>query len=320
MSKFHLDIENFIPYKINQNSRISESDFRNQSKGVLIDHGLVPPAQLDYSGEICRVPDVKKTNSKDGYYAIYLESRTIIGGNWRTGNKFQWTPSSETYAKSFHSPKPRDPNITKRDQKKNQKKCLQIWSQSKQIVFHPYLDKKQIKPYFARQLGRKLVIPLMNFDGTVCGLQYIYETSEKRFQKGSSTKGACCPIGMTVDPVPVLLCEGYATGCSLHEATNLPTVVAFSASNLPVVAKLFHQKFPATPLIICADNDYALEVSDGQNPGVKAAEEAHRLTGGSICIPQFSETIPGSDFNDIHVNFGLGYLRGMFSPFLKKGG
>jgi putative DNA primase/helicase len=305
--------------------RTSEKDFIDGCKKVLIDHGLIVPPDLNTSGEIVRTGEVEKPHSKNGYYAIYLRTLTIHGGNWRTGLKFHWSDLSKKEGQYSYSIRPKSYLIDRAVPSKERYRRaietnLMVWSQCQPVISHPYLDKKQIKPYFARQLKQKLVIPMMQLSGDITGLQFIDSNSEKRFHKGSVTKGACCPIGMTVDPVSILFCEGYATGCSLHEATGLPVVITFSATNLTGVAKAFHKKYPGRHLVICADNDHLLNKREGKNPGLTAAIEAYNIVGGSLCIPQFLPDDASTDFNDIHVKYGMDFLSELLSKFTKKVG
>ena len=71
------------------------------------------------------------------------------------------------------------------------------------------------------------------------------------------------------------LCEGYATGVSLHMATQKPVAVAFDAGNLEIVAEKLREKFPHAQIVICADTDHAVK-RDGRvnNVGVERARLA----------------------------------------------
>ena len=87
-----------------------------------------------------------------------------------------------------------------------------------------------------------------------------------------------------------MICEGWATGKSLHTATKLPVAVAFSAGNLLEVSRTMRAKYPSVRITLCADNDAK---DDGSNPGVEYASRAAQAIGGNIAIPP----IPG-DWND----------------------
>ena len=56
----------------------------------------------------------------------------------------------------------------------------------------------------------------------------------KKFAGGGEVKGNVFLIGCEAHELPgletIILCEGYATGASIYEATGLPVAVVFSAN------------------------------------------------------------------------------------------
>ena len=101
----------------------------------------------------------------------------------------------------------------------------------------------------------------------------------------------------------VLICEGYATGASLHQATGYPVAVAFDAGNLDKVARALRQQYPAALLVICGDDDRDTEARTGTNTGRSKATAAAQAIKGLALLP---EGLPpdGSDFNDLHAHHG----------------
>jgi len=84
-----------------------------------------------------------------------------------------------------------------------------------------------------------------------------------------------------IEKGPVLcVCEGFATGAGIHEATGLPVAVAFNDGNLKPVAEALRRKWPDLPIVLCADND--LDTEGKGNPGVTQAKKAEKATGGLI--------------------------------------
>ena len=98
------------------------------------------------------------------------------------------------------------------------------------------------------------------------------------------------------------IAEGYATGATIHEATNYPVAVAFNAGNLEPVARSLRTKFPTVNLILCADDDL---LTDG-NPGLTKATAAALAVGGKLAIPEFGTNRPekATDFNDMAALYG----------------
>lgn len=173
---------------------------------------------------------------------------------------------------------------------------------------HAYLQRKGVRPHGIRvETGDVLIVPLMGIDGTIRTLQRIYEDGTKRFLSGGAKAGHFTPIGGPLAGAEtILLCEGWATGATAHEATGLPVVAAMDAGNLKRVAPTLRQRFPASRLVILADND--AKPGRVTNPGVQAALAAARATGALVAIPPD----PG-DFNDLAVTHGLEAVRAVIA-------
>ena len=111
-------------------------------------------------------------------------------------------------------------------------------------------------------------------------------------------------VGET-DAVVIVICEGYATGASIHMATGHLVVVAFHAGNLRPVAQHFREQFPNAIIVIAGDNDAWTE-KPIKNPGATRAIEAANAVNGTAVMPRFTSLDDRpSDFNDLHVHEGL---------------
>lgn len=184
-------------------------------------------------------------------------------------------------------------------------KAARLWDTARDVAAdHPYLTAKGIKPEGAKQLRDMLVLPI-RLDGELVNLQLIGADGSKRFLTGGQVKGGSLVLGWQQGAERAILCEGWATGCSLRAATGLPVVVAFNANNLPEIARRMAAKLPDLELIVAGDNDAS---GTGQRAALKAAQ-AH--TKASWCVPAFSDQHqqqhgkPPSDFNDLHRLVGL---------------
>ena len=69
-----------------------------------------------------------------------------------------------------------------------------------------------------------LLIPLNEVDGKLATLQRVYSNGSKRFIPGGKTKAGHHTIGDVTEAERVLICEGWATGATLHEATGYPVI------------------------------------------------------------------------------------------------
>ena len=98
----------------------------------------------------------------------------------------------------------------------------------------------------------------------------------------------------------VFLCEGFATGATVHEATGRTVVVAWDCGNLPKVAELLRARYPGR-LVLAADNDHRTP----GNPGLAAAFELAERFGIPFASPVFEADEAGSDWNDYAALHGI---------------
>lgn len=170
-----------------------------------------------------------------------------------------------------------------------------------------------LNPFFGDiAIDGNLIVPLRNIDGELRGFQAIAPDGQKAFATGIEKKGNFHLIGAEgkdLSQGEIVLCEGYATGASLHMTTGKPVAVAFDSGNLIPVAEAIRDKYPNAAITICADNDHAMK-RDGQpyNVGVEKAKLAAQKVNGKVKVPTFTdkEKAQGlTDFNDLHKARGL---------------
>ncbi|HMM08772.1 MAG TPA: toprim domain-containing protein [Paracoccus solventivorans] len=163
---------------------------------------------------------------------------------------------------------------------------------------HSYLAAKQVAALGLRMDARgQLVVPLQDIDGRIHSLETIAPDGAKRYLAGGAKRGHFTVVGAEPGPLPeptgpVLICEGWATGASLHIATGHAVIAAMDAGNLMPVAEALRARFPAADLVLVADND-AKPDRDG-NPGVEAARKVALAVDGRLAVPG----VPG-DANDL---------------------
>lgn len=170
------------------------------------------------------------------------------------------------------------------------------WAAAKPAQAHPYLSAKGVQAHGLRIDGDHLLIPLRDSTGMLKSLQTIATDGGKRFLPGGQVKGCYHAIGKPSDRL--IVCEGYATGATIHEDTGRGVAVAFNSGNLLPVAKALRAKYPSTTIVLAADDDWQTE----GNPGLTAATEAARAIGGLLAVPDFTGLDRGpkdSDFNDL---------------------
>jgi putative DNA primase/helicase len=216
------------------------------------------------------------------------------------------------------------------------------WRQAVDTGESAYLTRKGLPPgrlYGARlSPAGNLVIPLQNGKSTTFGLQVIYHDPKVKERKGRdkdyappglSKAGKWFQIGTPhASGGIILVCEGFATGASLHEATGLPVAVAFDAGNLLPVGEALKALYRGrAKLLFCADDDYLARHKPGcgmltladnpvcghcgqehgkENTGAKRAQAAALAVDGAWIVPIFTDQRPierkgPTDFNDLHV-------------------
>ncbi|MGT2471666.1 toprim domain-containing protein [Paraburkholderia terrae] len=205
---------------------------------------------------------------------------------------------------------------------------------------HPYLQRKGIQSYGLRRgvwekinsttgeietvAKDALLIPIWDRTKTIFTLQAILPDAkklgrDKDYLSGGDKRGRFFsigkPVGINGEDVDtkgpnavILICEGYATGASLHAATGHAVIVAFDAPNLLPVAEVIRERFPLAKIIVAGDNDQ-WTLRPVKNPGVTRANEVRDAVGALVAIPHFDEAlgvendagkIKGpNDFNDL---------------------
>lgn len=225
-----------------------------------------------------------------------------------------------------------------------------LWDEAAECETHPYLERKGIASHGLR-VGRwevidqdtgevrtvtnqALLIPMRDLKKRIYSLQAIMPkkregASDKWYLTDGDKEGHFWTIGRPVlhDGKPVLvICEGYATGASIHEATGHAVIIAFDAPNLLPVARVWRERFPDAVIIIAADNDQ-WTLKPVNNPGLTRARECEKEVGALVALPPFDAALGATnerggrahgptDFNDLQELEGHEAIRGIFDAVL----
>lgn len=243
-----------------------------------------------------------KPGSLNWWYVFFGTAGAF--GSWKLGSTETWRDKSKRtkdddaeLARQIKAAQTRRKAEISRGHKKAQETARYLWAAGSETIIHPYPEKKQVTPCGTRQKEQRLLIP-MYFEDQLWNVQQIMPDGTKRFLKGGRVSGCYMPIGVLAGEI--YICEGFATGCSLHEHTGLPVAVAFNAGNLKHVATAIRKKHPDIKITIACDND----VNTQGNPGLTKGREAAAAVGGDLIYPDFSDLDQqGTDFND-YVNVG----------------
>jgi hypothetical protein len=184
---------------------------------------------------------------------------------------------------------------------------------------HPYLVKKGIQPHGIGVLGglykdlprvaqrttlyddievaqNVLVIPMQDISGKILSCQFIAEDGTKAYMAGTKQKGGFYRIKGNDR---IWICEGFATGASLHQDTGDTVICAFDTNGLmPVTGAVTALYGSDRTICIMADDDWQ---TDG-NPGFTKAAAAAQVNGIRPLKPDFDNPNRGkkdTDYNDM---------------------
>lgn len=290
----------------------------DQFRDAMAGAGLIPPDHIEADGTLHRFSSTGKRGDMAGWYCLHGDGNPAgIFGCWRQGFSTTWSSKPdqdmthqerEVMRQRIRAMQAQRDAERQRTWEQAQATALQRWNAASPCTGHPYLTAKGVPGHGLRVAGDLLLIPVRNTSGKLQSLQTITPDGTKRFQAGGRMTGGHHSIGRPTGCVVV--CEGYATGASIHAATGHAVAVAFNAGNLQSVAVAIHARYPGLPIIMAADDDHQ---TDG-NPGITKARQAALAVGGAVAVPLFTCGRPAkaTDFNDLHQLQGLAAVQAVF--------
>jgi phage/plasmid primase-like uncharacterized protein/KaiC/GvpD/RAD55 family RecA-like ATPase len=257
--------------------------------------GLEPPDEIHMDGKIHRFKSGTKGSpghgDKPGWYLVFGDG--IPAGRfgcWRMGMEVTWRADVGRKLTEFeemaHARRINESKVLREAAQERQHKVAsetvdKIWlSGVAAHPDHPYLKRKGIQTHGLRTTGDgRLMVPLYDQDGTLSTLQYIDEEGGKLYHPGGQTGGKFWMLGTTDEPGTIFIAEGFATAATIHETTDRPVVIAYSASNLVPVTGTIRQIYGATQdIVVVADNDKS-------GVGQRYAEQSSAKYGARMVMP-----------------------------------
>lgn len=250
-----------------------------------------------------RVPS-DKSGTLNGWYVLYSDGiASGAFGSWKSGGTSTWSSREPCNNREFEQVRQRIEQAQRQreaEQHERQRmaanRAQRWWRDARRAdPVHPYLVAKGIRAHSLRQRGDDLLIPLY-VCGELVNLQRIAPGGEKRFLFGGRIKGAYSSLGSITPDKPLCICEGWATGATLHES-GYTVAAAMNAGNLKAVALALRARYPDKEIIIAGDDD---RQTDG-NPGRTAAHAAAVAAGCLVTFPEWPANAPEhlTDFNDL---------------------
>ena len=278
---------------------------------TMLNQGLTPPDIIE-PGKMYRFPGIGKCqNNTAGWCKLFNDCLGGCFGDWSSGLSEIWfanqnkgyTPAERLAFKKHikdvqsHTKKERQAR-----QATSANKATRIWNYSSPAPYdHPYLISKCINTHNARLYKESLVLPILNFSNEITSLQFIKPDGQKLLLSGGKKQGCFIPISNHINTIHrVIICEGWATACTLSEDEQESHVLAaIDAGNLKSVAIASRIKWPTSELIIAGDDD---RLKKG-NPGLTKASSAAIAANALLALPQWPTNAPKSltDFNDLAI-------------------
>ena len=246
-----------------------------------------------------------RAGSRNGWYILHLGGVAVgIYGSWKAGGSYRWSsraPADYREAEQLRQRIEQARRQREAEQHQRQQSAAEyasrLWRSARLAdAAHPYLSRKAVKPYTLRQQGDVLLVPLCR-DSALVNVQRIKPDGSKRFLFGGMVKGCYSPLGTITPSQPLYICEGWATGATIHTDTGAAVACAMNAGNLLPVGQYLQRRYPDAVMIVAGDDD---RTTDG-NPGKAAANNAAASLGCGLVLPPWSGTEPLelTDFNDL---------------------
>lgn len=281
-----------------------------------------------------------KAKSDTCWYVFFPDVDLPAGsyGCWKRGISETWcgkvtrtltAEEKRAYAKRMEEARQQREAETEKIAAECRAWCARMWDSAPEApATHPYLLRKQSPAHGLRLLRTgdddgALMVPVKDSAGVIHGMQFISPDGTKKFKTGTAKAGNCYRIGAVKDNT-LIIAEGFATASSVHQATGHCVLVAFDAGNLQPLAELIREKRPAMRIILAADNDAWVKITDDQgateykkvpcnvagkrrvNVGVVKATEAMKSCDGSLAVPIFQDVAAHpTDWNDLHLHEGI---------------
>lgn len=291
--------------------------------------------------------DGDRKKSLTGWYILHTDGNVPAGefGCWKRGVQETWCAKAENTL----TPDERNELLAKRAADKARREAQReadyqaaadraaaIWAAASAAPDdHPYLVRKGVRAHGLR-IGRwtredgdgrtwldvpdALLVPIRK-GKRVVSLQAIFPSKDnpsgrdKDFLSGGRKRGCYFSIGKPDGDKPtIVVCEGYATGATIHEITGWAVLVAFDAGNLESVALKARELFAKANIIVAADND-RWTTKPVENPGVTFGARAAQQCRGQLRVPEFADlTDKPTDFNDLAALEGNEAVRLQLDP------
>ena len=264
--------------------------------------GITPPSDIRIDGKLHRFDSYTKGkpgHDKSGWYCVYPDGVPAGRfGCWRADTDVPFRADVgrplTTIEQMAHSQRMAEAIKARNEAAAKLQEAVAdvaetIWANLAGAPdWHPYLQRKGVKPNGARVTGDgRLALPMYDPDGHLVSLQYIDGDGGKLYHASGKATEAQWIVGDD-NGGTIYIAEGFATAATIAEETGHACAIAYSASNLPAVAKSLREKRGSlADIVVVADHDQG-------GIGFKYADQAAAKFGVRVVrVP-----IMGMDAND----------------------
>lgn len=271
--------------------------------------GLEPPDVVE-PGRVHRFPGLgKRPGNRAGWCLLFADGLGGCYGDWSSGISRTWfsdrnrsrSPQAQAaLSRQIKTAKLQTERAIQARHAEAANRARQLWDKAPTAPrYHAYLVAKGIGPYNARLHKGCLVLPVTHLDGSISSLQFIAPDGDKRLLSRGCKRGCCITVAGDAESAQrVIICEGWATGCTLAEDDPTALVLAaIDAGNLQPVAVATRRRWPDAELVIAGDDD---QLTPG-NPGATKARNAAIAADALLALPEWPADAPEhlTDFHDL---------------------
>ncbi len=287
--------------------RVNDTIFADSLADAFAEASIVFPNLAFEPGKMFRFSTNGDPRDKAGWCRVFPDGAGAAFGCHRASSTFIWQSQKQAgpqqskevnKARLSDASKERQFAAAARDAQyvRAAKTAAQRFAEAGELdPKNQYVVGHRIVPYKARQSpDGNILLPIYSREGAIQSLQMIRPDGAKRFQYEGKMVGGRLILGALVDGELILFAEGWATGCSLYEATGAAVVICFSGANMAAVAADVRRQFPNSPFVIAGDRD-------AHGKGLEYAHAAANASAPAVVrLPKFADGRDRGDFNDLH--------------------
>lgn len=185
-------------------------------------------------------PSITFGTFRNGGNTVYLNLRDLAFQEWKSGEAPQAQTGTRAdfaeWKRKADSDRANAEQASKAAQTAAAERARSILAQARKVASTAYTERKRLPSghYLTNSAGATL-IRIQDETGQTVNIQRIAPDGAKRFLPGGRVSGG---FHVLHGKAPAILCEGYATGATIQAATGREVIIAFSANNLPKVARV----------------------------------------------------------------------------------